>query len=156
MSIKTILVPTDFSEHAQRALETACALARQLGAKLYVLHVQTGSALRIAVQEGLMDDAVNDEELETAVEQLIQKRFSETFCNIDRSQLVIEHSSRRGEPGATIVAYATEIGADLVVVGRRGAGLIEGVRAAVIGSVVEALIRKSPCPVVVVKREYGS
>jgi len=120
-----------------------------------VLHVQTGSALRIAVQEGLLDGAGNDEELETAVEQLIEKRFSETLCNIDRTQFVLEHASRRGEPGATIVAYATEIHADLVVVGRRGTGLIEGMRTAVIGSVVEVLIRKSPCPVVVVRREHG-
>ena len=145
MRIKTILVPTDFSEHAQRALEKACDLAAELGARLYLLHVRTGSALRIAVKEGLLDGASTDEELEKAVEQLIEQRFSQMLSGIDRSQIAIEHTWRRGEPGAVIAAYAKEIGADLVVVGRRGAGLIEDMRAAVLGSVAESVIRKSPC-----------
>ncbi|MFY9553919.1 MAG: universal stress protein [Blastocatellia bacterium] len=154
MTIKTILVPTDFSEHAQRAFEIACDLARQLGASLYILHVKTGSALRIAVQEGLLDDASTDEKLEEAVEQLIQQRFSQTLSSIDRSQISVETISRRGDPAATINAYAREIGVDLVVLGRRGVGLLEDVRAAVIGSVTASVIRKSPCPVMVVRREH--
>jgi nucleotide-binding universal stress UspA family protein len=53
-----------------------------------------------------------------------------------------------------IAAYAQELGADLVVVGRRGAGLIDEMRAAVIGSVTANVIRKAPCPVMVVRREH--
>ncbi|MEK6321086.1 MAG: universal stress protein [Acidobacteriota bacterium] len=154
MSIKTILVPTDFSEHARRAFERACDLAGQLGAKLYLLHVQTESALRTAVREGLLEGSSTDEGIHLAVEQLIEARFSQTLSGVERSSIVIEHTCRRGEPGAAITAYAQEIGADLVVVGRRGTGLIEEMRAAVIGSVTESLIRKSPCPVVVVRREH--
>jgi nucleotide-binding universal stress UspA family protein len=51
MPINTILVPTDFSENAHVAFETACDLALQLGAKLHVLHVQDESALRVAIKE---------------------------------------------------------------------------------------------------------
>jgi universal stress protein A len=153
MSIKTILVPTDFSQHAQRAFESACDIAEQLGAKVYLLHVQSASALRVAVQEGLLDGASTDEELESAVAQLIEQRFSQVLSGAGHSQLSIERIWRRGEPCATITAYANEIGADLVVVGRRGAGLLEDVKAAVIGSVAESLIRKSPCPVMIVRRE---
>jgi nucleotide-binding universal stress UspA family protein len=154
MSIKTIVVATDFSEHAQRAFERACDLAGQLGAKVHLLNVQTESALRTAVKEGLIDGASTDEELKSAVEQLIAQRFSQTICGVDRSQIAIECTSRRGEPAAVIAAYAEEIGADLVVVGRRGAGLIDEMRAAVIGSVTESVIRKSSCPVMVVRREH--
>ena len=154
MMIKTILVPTDFSEHAQRAFERACDLAGQIGAKVYLLNVQTESALRTALKEGLIDAASTDAELKSAVEQLIAQRFSQTICAVDRSQIAIECTSRRGEPGAVIVAYAEEIGADLVVIGRRGAGLIDEMRAAVLGSVSESVIRKSPCPVMVVRREH--
>jgi nucleotide-binding universal stress UspA family protein len=154
VSIKTILVPTDFSEHAQRAFERACDLARQLGAKLYLLHVQTEGALRIAIKEGLLETCSTDEEIQNAVEQLIGQRFSKTLSGVDTSHLAIEHTSRRGDPGGLIPAYAQAIGADLVVVGRRGAGLIEDMRAAVIGSVTESVIRKSPCPVMVVRREH--
>jgi universal stress protein A len=154
MEIKTILVPTDFSEHARRAFERAWDLAVQLGAKLYVLHVQSESALRVAVKEGLFESCSTDEEVHSAVEQLIEQRFSQTLSGVDRSSIAIEHTCRRGEPAAAIIAYAQEIGADLVVVGRRGMGLIQEMRVAVIGSVTESLIRKSPCPVVVVRREH--
>ena len=154
MSIKTILVPTDFSEHAHRAFEIACDLAAQLQAKLCLLHVQTGSVLRTAVQEGLLDEASTDEKLERAVEQLIEKRFSEALAKAGNAKISIEHVVKRGEPGATIAAYAKEISADLIVIGRRGAGLMEGVRTAVIGSVVQSVIRKAPCPVMVVRLEH--
>ncbi len=154
--IKTILVPTDFSENAHRAFERAFALAGQLGAKLYVLHVQTESALRTAVKEGLLDVSSTDEKLQNAVEQLIEQRFSQTLCAVDRSLVVIEHTSRRGNPDAVIPAYAKEVGADLIVIGRRGAGFIDEMRASVIGSVTESVIRKSPCPVMVVTREHGT
>jgi universal stress protein A len=154
MNIRTILVPTDFSEHAQRAFEQACDLAGQLGAKLYLLNVQTEGALRTAVKEGLIDGASTDAALQNAVEQLIAQRFSQTICAVDRSQGAIQCTSQRGEPAAVIAAYAEEIGADLVVVGRRGAGLMDEMRAAVIGSVTEGVIRKSPCPVMVVRREH--
>ena len=155
MSIKTILVATDFSEHAQRAFERACDLAGQLGAKVYLLHVQTESALRTGIKEGLVDGASTDEALKEAVEQLIAQRFSQTICAVDRTQIAIECASRRGEPAAVIAAYAEELGANLVVLGRRGAGLMDEMRAAVIGSVTENVIRKSPCPVMVVRREHA-
>ena len=50
MRIERILVPTDFSENSQVAFERAYSLARQLGAKLYVLHIQDGSVLRTAIK----------------------------------------------------------------------------------------------------------
>jgi nucleotide-binding universal stress UspA family protein len=102
----------------------------------------------------LVDGASTDEELKEAVEQLIAQRFSQTICGVDRSQIAIECASRRGEPAAMIAAYAQELGADLVVVGRRGAGLMDEMRAAVIGSVTANVIRKAPCPVMVVRREH--
>ncbi|HKA20388.1 MAG TPA: universal stress protein [Blastocatellia bacterium] len=152
--IKTILVATDFSEHAQRALERAIDLAGQVGARVYLLHIQTEGALRMALREGLLSATSSDEEIREAVAQLIEERFSQAQSGIDRSQTVVEHCSRRGEAGVLIPAYAEEIGADLVVLGRRGAGLIGEVRAAVIGSVTASVIRRSPCPVMVVRREH--
>ena len=79
MSIKTILVPTDFSEHSQRAFEQACDLASQLRSKVYLLCVQTENALRTAIKEGLMDSSSTDDEVRNAVEQLIAQRFSQTI-----------------------------------------------------------------------------
>jgi nucleotide-binding universal stress UspA family protein len=98
LSIKKVLVPTDFSDHARRAFELAHELAAQLGAKLCLLHVQSGSALRTAVQEGLLDGAATDEQIQLAVEQLTECRFSELIAGLGSSRVAIEHACRRGEP----------------------------------------------------------
>ena len=150
MRIQIILVPVDFSENSQVAFETAYDLALQLGAKLYVLHVQDESALRIAIKEGLLGQCSTDEELQAAVERLTEERFSKMLSSVDISKVAIEHMSRRGDSDREIVAYAREIEADMIVMGRRGAGLIS----AVLGSVTESVIRKSPCPVLVVRLEH--
>ena len=150
MSIQTILVPVDFSEYSQVAFETAYELALQLGAKLYVLHVQDESTLRIAIKEGLLGQCSTDEEVLAAVEHLTEERFSKMLSSVDGSKVTIEHLSRRGDSDREIVIYAREIEADMIAIGRRGAGFIS----AVLGSVAESVIKKSPCPVLVVRREH--
>ncbi|MGA9772114.1 MAG: universal stress protein [Blastocatellia bacterium] len=150
MSIQTILVPVDFSQHSQVAFDTAYDLALQLSAKLYVLNVQDESALRIAIQEGLFSQCSSDEELQRAVKQLTKDRFAKMFSSLDISKVAIEHLSRRGDSDREIVAYAREIEADMIVIGRRGTGIIS----AALGSVSESVIRKSPCPVLVVRLEH--
>src|ERR1051325_5956431 len=106
MKIKTILAPTDFSENAQVAFERAYDLAQHLGAKLYVLHVRDGSNLRIAIKEGLLQADMTDEQIPAAVERLTEERFSKLLADVDDSQVELEHASRRGDSGATILAYA--------------------------------------------------
>ncbi len=150
MSIKIILVPVDFSENSQVAFEAAYDLALQLGAKLYVLHVQDESTLRIAIKEELLSQCSTDEELQSSVERLTEERFSKMLSSMEISKVAIEHTSRRGDSDREIVAYAREIEADMIVIGRRGAGIIS----AVLGSVAESVIRKSPCPVLVVRLEH--
>ncbi|HVG21030.1 MAG TPA: universal stress protein [Blastocatellia bacterium] len=155
MSIKNILVLTDFSENAQVAFEKAHDLARQLRARLYVLHVRDESNLRIAIKEGLLDAESTDEQLQAAVERLTEDRFSKLFAGVDRSQVEIGHLSRRGDSDAAAIAYAKEINADIIVIGRHGAGVMHSFLSSVLGSVAETVIKKSPCPVLVVRRDHG-
>jgi nucleotide-binding universal stress UspA family protein len=150
MSIQTILVPVDFSENSQVAFEIAYDLSLQLGAKLHVLHVQDESTMRIAVKEGLFSQCSTDEELQAAVGKLSEDRFAKMFSSVDISKIAIEHLSRRGDADKEIVAYASEIKADMIAIGRRGAGIIS----AVLGTVAESLVRKSPCPVLVIRSEH--
>jgi universal stress protein A len=147
---KTILVAIDFSENAEAAFDVAYDLARQLGAKLYVLHVQDENTLRTAIREGLLDDCANDEELEAAVKKLTEDRLVKLLSRADPAQIQIERILRRGDPRAVIVDCAAKVNADIVVVGRRGVSLIDRV----VGHVTDSVIRKSPCPVVIVRREH--
>lgn len=155
MRIKNILVPTDFSENAQLAFDHAYELALQVGAKLHLLHVRDESVLRTAVREGLLRADSTDEDLQAAVEQLSGERFSATVAGVDQTAVHIERVSRHGDPKLVIVDYAAEITADVVVVGMRGAGVIGAIKTAVLGSVADSLIRKSPCPVLVVRLDHG-
>ena len=151
MPIKTILVPTDFSDNAHVAFQKAFDLAGQLGAKLHLLHVQNESTLRMAIKEGLLRDDSTDEELQVEIGRIIEERCSKILAGCGGP---VEHLSRRGEPEVVIPRYAREIGADLVVVGMRGAGLSALIKSAVMGSIAESLLRKSPCPVMVVRLDH--
>jgi len=154
MRITKILVPTDFSENAQAAFENACDLARQLGAKLYLLHIQDGSVLRTAIKEELLRADSTDEQLQASVQELVAERFSEMMAGLDRSELDIEWLSRRGYPKAAIVHYAREINADMVVIGMRGITAMSMIASAALGSVAEYVLRRSPCPTLVVRLEH--
>ena len=150
MEIKNILIAIDFSENAEVAFGVAYDLARQLKAKICVLHVQDENTLRTAIREGLLDECANDEELEAAVKKLNEDRLANLLSQADTTQVEIERILRRGDPKAVIVDYAGKVNADLVVVGRRGVSLIDRV----VGHVTDSVIRKSPCPVLVVRREH--
>ena len=154
MPIKTILVPTDFSENAHVAFEKACDLALQLGAKLHVLHVQDESALRVAIREGLLDDRQTDDELCEAVAALTAGRFAKLLGGPECSGVQVEHELRHGDAGKVIADCAREINAGMIVVGRRGAGVVKDILSAVVGSIAESVIRKSPCPVLVVRHDH--
>jgi nucleotide-binding universal stress UspA family protein len=150
MRVERILVATDFSDNGQNAFARACDLARQTGAKIYLLHVQEESSLRIAIKEGLLEEGSTDEEVRAAVQRLIQERLTATLESVDRTGLEIESAYQRGDPKMVVVEYAAQVNADIVALGRRGITLMERV----VGSVTECMIRKSPCPVLVVRREH--
>lgn len=154
MRIAKILVATDFSQNAQAAFEKASDLALQLRAKLYVLHIQDGSALRVAIKEELLSADSTDELLQVTVQQLIAERFSEMSAGLDRSQVSIECVSRRGNPKAGIVRYAEEVNADIVVIGMRGITAMSMLTRAALGSVAEWVLRRSPCPTLIVRSDH--
>lgn len=154
MRIETILVPTDFSANAQVALEKGWEIARQLHAKLQVLHVQDETTLRTAVKQGLLRADSTDEELQAGVADLIKQRFSASLAGLSTEDVEVERVSRRGDPKFVVIEYAREVKADLVVVGMRGVSAMEKIKAAVLGSVAESVMRKSPCPTVVVRLDH--
>src|SRR6185369_13512880 len=145
MSINTILVSTDFSENAQVAFEKACELAGLLKARLHVLHVQDESSLRVAIKEGLLNSCETDEAIRAAVERLTEERFARMLAQADCGESEITRLSRRGDAAQQTLAYAKQVGADMIVIGRHGEGVLSNFINAVLGSVAEVIIRKSPC-----------
>jgi nucleotide-binding universal stress UspA family protein len=146
MNVRSILLPTDFSECADYALPYAAELARLLGARIICLHVVepiTPAVGHTGLVEPLPLVDVSEQLETSAARELPTISSREEFTG-----LAVEESIAHGEPAATIVRVAKERGVDLIVIsshGRTGLGRI------LFGSTAEAVVRHAPCPVLVVK-----
>ncbi len=147
MQIKKILVPTDFSEHAEHALGSAVKLARPFGASLHLLHVVQLPLLATSPEAPAIPVTFWQELREHAQARLapIKKRLEAdgVRCEVE----VIEDL-----PGFAIPGAAERIHADLIVMGSRG---LTGVKHALLGSVAERTVRGASCPVLTVKTSSG-
>ncbi len=137
--IKTILHPTDFSEHAGRAFRLACSLARDHGARLILLHVQPTLAVVGGVDGPVAIPVPEDQS--ALLERLNNLRPGD-------DAFAVEHSLRVGDAAEEIVRLAEEAGCDLIVMGTHGR---TGLRRLLMGSVAEDVLRAAPCPVLTVK-----
>lgn len=149
VEIRSILMPTDFSECAGNALSYAASFARSTGAKLICLHVIEPIVPAVGYA-GLGADplALTDvsEQLEASAERELPKIADCAECNDIPVEEVITH----GDAAAEIVRVAKEKKVDLIVIashGRTGIGRI------LFGSTAESVVRHAHCPVLVVKNQ---
>jgi nucleotide-binding universal stress UspA family protein len=143
LAIKTILVPTDFSENSAAALQYAEALARQFGATLHLLHVCHPATLASAPVDApfiSMPDLEGDMRAAAAAEMA---KITETIAGLAMTTEVAV-----GSPAACIVAAAVDHDVDLIVMGTHGRGPILHM---VLGNVAERVVRSAPCPVLTVR-----
>lgn len=143
IEIRKILVPTDFSGHADLAADYAMELAARFDAQVCFLHVYDmptyvlpdGALLPAAdVVANLMAD--------------IEKRLDGLKARYRETTVPIRSETRQGVPLAEIVRFAKEDATDLIVMGTHGR---TGIEAFLIGSVAEKVVRKAPCPVLTVR-----
>ncbi len=127
--IKKILLATDFSDHACRALSFALSLAMEYNAGLTLLHVLEG------IPYG--------KELESETARLI-RTLEASIPSDARSRCTIKSVVRLGKPYWEIIQLASESQADLVVMGVRGRGALD---VAVFGSTTQRVLQLGPCPV---------
>jgi nucleotide-binding universal stress UspA family protein len=148
MQIKTILVPTDFSEHAGKALETAEILAKPLGAKIHLLHV-----MHLPVQAVTPEMAVVPVAFWQDLRTHAERKTAEQQKKVENQGLICTTEIVEDIPGFAIAAAAKRASADLIVMGSRG---LTGVKHALLGSVAERTVRTAPCPVLTVKQDGGA
>ncbi len=143
-----IVVATDFSEPAHRALETARELGRSLGAKVWVVHVfdDPGDVRRGIVGRGLDAPRASalpegaKAQLEEALRTLVADVFGEGAGSVETELAV-------GRPVDQIVRRARAHHADLLIVGTTGRA---GVERLLLGSVAEKVVREATIPVLTV------
>jgi nucleotide-binding universal stress UspA family protein len=144
-----IVVPTDGSGPALRAVERAVALAKATGGSVELLHALGGGLLRSL---GLAAPAAAAERLGLRREEVSRALEDTAGTQLERSRRICEQAgvscSTRVVPGAAldaIVEAARE--ADLVVMGSRGLDAVSGT---LLGSLSQRVISSVKTPVLVV------
>lgn len=136
--MKKILCPVDLSEQSQKALIAAKALQGILSCSLEILSVMPSHKVRGLTSQDESDRLIR--ELHDDTKSRLEKFLGDT--GIGESVIIDD-----GEPGQRIPAVAQDLNSDLIVIGARGLGLIKGM---LIGSVTDAVLKTSPCPVLVI------
>ena len=147
MAIHKILVPVDFSEHSQRALDEAVGLAKKFGAELTVLHCYE---LPMPGFDRHPYATVAPESYVEAVRKAAEETTRRWSERARAEGLSVEEQVKAGFPASEIADLAQDIGADLIVMGTRG---LSGLEHVLLGSVAERTIRIAPCPVLTVKAQ---
>ena len=141
MEIKTILVPTDFSERSNAAIETALLMAKQAGAKIIFLHIlqwpDHPDEMTPMADEGyaFMKDWAN-----AFLTDLVHQAGRE---GLEASAEVVD-----GVPFLEIIQSAGKHAADLIIMGTHGR---TGLQHLMLGSQAERVLRQAPCPVMTIK-----
>lgn len=149
-SIRTVVAPHDFSEHARLALDLAVEMAGLLDAELHLLHVLQPSAHayggELYAGGGFHTELEDSGSLRRATESQLQSvaRRIEGLARPAHSHVVL--GARIAE---AIDVEAERLGADLIVMGTHGR---TGLAHLLLGSVAEATLRQAPCPVLTVPR----
>ena len=145
---KQILVATDGSAAASRAVDMAADLASKYQAELTVLHVmrkmqvppdlfRAAQAENVAVERAGVLRHIADRILENAMAQVKPKRVPKA-----------QSKSVEGDPAVAIIAQARQLGVDLIILGTRGLGEVEGM---LLGSVSRKVSNLADANIMIVK-----
>ena len=143
MTAHHILVPLDFSDYANYALDYAIALADTFQARLTLLHILHLSPLAVGdMPPTIMDTYLRD--LETEAQHMMQASLE----RVESAGLEGESVIAQGIPFQLIIDTARDRQIDLIIMGTHGR---TGLTHALIGSVAEKVVRLAPCPVLVTR-----
>jgi len=145
MKIDKILFPTDFSEAAEKAFESALFMADSHNAELILLHV-------VDQLHGFTDYKILVLSPMEIVEALMKHAHEKLQAMVDRviDSVTATETVREGKTWAVICDTAKEEGADLIVMASQGKTILSH---ALIGSVAEKVVRHAACPVMVIRNQ---
>ncbi len=138
LPIHTILHPTDFSDCSDGAFRLACALARDYGSRLVVLHVAELSTVVAGDGMLMIPYPIDSEPLREQLRQL----------KPDDPKIPVEHRLVEGYAAEQILRVAAQTNCDLILMGTHGRTALNRL---LMGSVAEEVVRRAPCPVLTVK-----
>ena len=137
---RRILVGLEGSAGASRALDAAIALARTCKSELFLV-----SIIELPRYPGAIDEI--DDERRTA-EDYYRETQGRAVERITSEGLVVHTAIRPGHAAQTLPAYATEVGADLLVIGHSGHSAVWG---KLLGTTADKVVDLAPCSVLIVR-----
>lgn len=148
--MKTILVPTDFSESSVFGMEFAANLARKNNAEIYLYNVAeisnyyfASDPLVIAPPAAVMMEGISENLKKTALAKLEHLRKKKIFSGIE----VKTDCDVSSDIHNTILSFADQIDADIIIMGTKGSSGVKGI---LLGSTAERVVRFSVHPVIVI------
>jgi nucleotide-binding universal stress UspA family protein len=157
MRIEKILVPSDLSEHSQRALRYAVALATDNNATVTVVHVANElNAWELFSEEfGFVNAAARTWPLDRVLEEasLELHRFLETQMDAIKQVRCVTKRVVIGPVARAITHAADDLRSDLIIMSPRR---YRGLRRILSGSITDTVTRMSPCPVLSITAPIAS
>ncbi len=143
ISIRRILVPLDFSDHADRVLEWVSHLAQQHDSRVILLH-----AYHLPVEFQQLEGAYLPPDFWSNVKTEAEQNLSRFSEPLRGRGIDVDVEVREGYPATVIEEEAVRLEVDLIVIGTRG---LTGVKHLLLGSIAERVVQKAHCPVLTVK-----
>jgi nucleotide-binding universal stress UspA family protein len=148
--ISKILVPTDGSETANKSVEYAAGLAKQLGATITLLSVIDISVILAQPLEDMASPGHLQESVEDYMRQAAKACIQEATRICKENGIQPETVTRSGHPVEEIINEAVKSKVDLIVMGSQGRSALKAV---ILGSVTFGVIHKdTKIPVLVVRK----
>ena len=145
--IRHVLAPVDFSDDSKEALLVASEIAGGYEADLQVLHVWENVLHPAFYNMG----AASIKDLQPDIEERTMKALRALVEAADGFEGRAEYFAVEGHAAREIVSFASENETDLIVIATHG---LTGLDHFLLGSVSEKIVRRAPCPVLVVKRKH--
>jgi nucleotide-binding universal stress UspA family protein len=144
MELTKVLVPTDFSNHSDQAIQWGASLAGKYGAQMLLLHVIPSAVEEVSMHGSESETAIMD--LEAKVEAQLYEIASQEL----QESLQVDVKIAVGKPAEEILRVANEEAVDLIVMGTHGR---TGLTHVLLGSTAETVLRSAPCPVFTVRAD---
>ena len=140
--MKKIIVPIDFSEHSEYALETAAVFAKKYDAEILALHM-------LELSNAIISSTDNAQQAESVFYiKLAEKKFTEFLDKDYLKDIKVTPIVKHFKVFSEVNEVAKEHDADIIIMGSQGAS---GFKEALIGSNTEKVVRHSSIPVLVIK-----
>lgn len=141
--VNTVAVGTDGSDTAARAVAFAIDLAKRYEARLVAISCyQPVDELQVRHHQ---EDAPQEIQWAINREQDVETTLAQVESHAHAAGLEVTSVASQGNPADVLVKYASEQGADVLVVGNKG------MRRRILGSVPNSVAHKADCSVVIVK-----